>query len=179
MRNIYIIILILFSIPAFSQKTISGKIIDNTNGEPLPYAVIAENHHGIAVNSDKDGYFRISLPKQIDSLHISIIGYHAQSVAVSSIANPWIVRLDRGPVDLKSVTITPQSNNASFHTLSAIDLHIRPINSAQDLMRLVPGLFLGQHHGGGVAEHIFLRGFNADHGTAVEPGIPCPWAGLF
>ena len=79
--------------------------------------------------------------------------------------------MQRGPVDLKSVTITAESNNASFHTLSAIDLHIRPINSAQDLMRLVPGLFLGQHHGGGIAEHIFLRGFDADHGTDVNVSV--------
>jgi len=67
-----------------------------------------------------------------------------------------------GPVDLKTVTITAESNNASYHALSDIDLHIRPINSAQDLMGLVPGLFLGQHHGGGIAEHIFLCGFDAD-----------------
>src|SRR6195952_3758543 len=171
MRRISIFILLVCTVPAFSQRTVSGKVIDDTNGEPLQYAVIAEDHHGITVNSDKDGYFRISLPKRIDSLHISIIGYHAQSVAVSSISNPWIIRLDRGPVDLESVTITPQSNNASFHTLSAIDLHIRPINSAQDLMRLVPGLFLGQHHGGGVAEHVFLRGFDADHGTDVNVSV--------
>ena len=171
MRIFYIFFLIVCSITAYSQKAISGKIIDNANGEPLQYAVISEDHHGVAVNSDKDGYFRISLPKQTDSLYISIIGYHAQSVAVSAVVNPWIVRLDRGPVDLESVTITPQSNNASFHTLSAIDLHIRPVNSAQDLMRLVPGLFLGQHHGGGVAEHIFLRGFDADHGTDVNVSV--------
>src|ERR1700748_2567800 len=102
MRNIFIFIFIVWNVPAFSQKIISGKIIDKTNGEPLQYAVISEDHHGIAVNSDKDGYFRISLSKQIDSLHISIIGYRAKSVAVSSIVNPWIVPLDRGPVDLES-----------------------------------------------------------------------------
>jgi hypothetical protein len=171
MRNIYTFILFFCGLPAFSQKTISGKIIDNTNGECLQYAVIADNKSHIAVNSDKDGYFRISVSKQIDSLHISIIGYQAQSVAVSSITSPCILRLNRGPVDLESVTITPQTNNASFHTISAIDLHIRPVNSAQDLMRLVPGLFLGQHHGGGIAEHIFLRGFDADHGTDVNVSV--------
>ncbi len=32
-------------------------------------------------------------------------------------------------------------------------------------MRLVPGLFIAQHQGGGKAEQIFLRGFDADHGT--------------
>ncbi|HET7001820.1 MAG TPA: hypothetical protein VFI33_10940, partial [Puia sp.] len=67
MRNIFILILIVSGVPAFSQKIISGKIIDKTNGEPLQYAVVSEDHHGLAVNSDKDGYFRLSLIKPIDS----------------------------------------------------------------------------------------------------------------
>ena len=50
-----------------------------------------------------------------------------------------------------------------------------PVKSAQDLLRLVPGLFIAQHQGGGKAEQIFLRGFDADHGTDVNlsvDGIP-------
>ena len=46
---------------------------------------------------------------------------------------------------------------------------------AQDLLRLVPGLFIAQHQGGGKAEQIFLRGFDADHGTDVNisvDGVP-------
>ena len=35
-------------------------------------------------------------------------------------------------------------------------------------MRLVPGLFIAQHAGGGKAEQIFLRGFDCDHGTDVD-----------
>ncbi len=171
MKNIYIFLLIIISFPVSAQHTVSGNIIDLTNGEPLPFAVISTGNKGVAVTSDKEGYFRLSLAKGVDSVHISIIGYRARSVAVSEITKPSVIGMNRGPVDLESVTITPQSNTASFHTLSAIDLHIRPVNSAQDLMRLVPGLFLGQHHGGGIAEHIFLRGFDADHGTDVNVSV--------
>ena len=42
-----------------------------------------------------------------------------------------------------------------------------PVNSSQELLRKVPGLFIGQHAGGGKAEQIFLRGFDIDHGTDV------------
>ena len=159
------------SIPAFSQHIISGKIYDRTNGEPLQYAVISQDGKGLAVTSDREGYFQVSVPKGVDSLNISIIGYHSQSISIPKTVKLLHVEMERGPVDLESVTITPQSNNESFHTLSAIDLHFRPINSAQDLMRLIPGLFLGQHHGGGIAEHIFLRGFDADHGTDVNVSV--------
>jgi hypothetical protein len=78
--------------------------------------------------------------------------------------------MERQEIDLRTVTIVP-TPHASFHTISQIDLRLRPVNSAQDLMRLVPGLFLGQHQGGGLAEHIFFRGFDADHGTDVNVSV--------
>jgi outer membrane cobalamin receptor len=49
------------------------------------------------------------------------------------------------------------------------------VRSAQDILRTVPGLFTGQHQGGGKAEQIFLRGFDIDHGTDINvtvDGLP-------
>ena len=165
------LLFICIDLVAFSQHVVKGHIVDGTNGEPLQYAVVSEGAKGISVSSDKDGFFQISLLPGVDSFTISIIGYRDLNVAWHKTSQPMMIKMERGPVDLESVTITPLSNNASFHMLSAIDLHIRPINSSQDLMRLVPGLFLGQHHGGGIAEHIFLRGFDADHGTDVNVSV--------
>jgi hypothetical protein len=171
MKIIFILLLISFPIAVLSQQIVRGNIFDKTSGEPLQFAVISQNGRATSATSDKDGYFQLTIPASVDSLNISIIGYRPLKVAVAHIKKLLVVQMNRGPVDLQSVTITPQSNNATFQTLSAIDLHIRPINSAQDLMRLVPGLFLGQHHGGGIAEHLFLRGFDADHGTDVNVSV--------
>ena len=171
MKNIFIVVLIISSIPALSQHIVRGKIIDNSNGESLQYAVVSEGNSGIMATSDKEGYFQLTIPKAVDSLNISIIGYTTRNIGVAKDSKPMIIKMERGPIQLKSVLITPVSNNGSFHTLSSIDLHIRPINSSQDLLRLIPGLFLGQHHGGGIAEHIFLRGFDADHGTDVNVSV--------
>jgi hypothetical protein len=172
MKAIFSICLSLLGLSVYAQYVVSGKVKDAGNGEPLQYAVVSlESARGMSVNTDKEGYFQMSVSETADSLVISIIGYTRQLVAVRRNQHPLNILMQRGAVDLKSVTITANPNNASFHTLSAIDLHIRPINSAQDLMRLVPGLFLGQHHGGGIAEHIFLRGFDADHGTDVNVSV--------
>ena len=49
------------------------------------------------------------------------------------------------------------------------------MQTAQDMLQLAPGLVITQHAGGGKAEQIFLRGFDADHGTDVAistDGIP-------
>lgn len=60
-----------------------------------------------------------------------------------------------------------QKNIKSFQTIAEIDLKTNPVNSSQELLRKVPGLFIGQHAGGGKAEQIFLRGFDSDHGTDI------------
>jgi outer membrane receptor for Fe3+-dicitrate len=64
---------------------------------------------------------------------------------------------------------------ASSQRLNKLDFDNRPKNSAQDMLRLVPGLFIAQHAGGGKAEQVFIRGFDCDHGTDVAAyvdGIP-------
>src|SRR4029077_19889634 len=49
--------------------------------------------------------------------------------------------------------------------------HLRDGSNSQEVLRLVPGLFIGQHQGGGKAEQLFLRGFDCDHGTDVGLNI--------
>jgi CarboxypepD_reg-like domain/TonB-dependent Receptor Plug Domain len=171
MKNIFIAFLICITMPAFAQHIIRGTITDSLNNEPLAYAVIRAGETGMAVTSDQEGNFQVSVPGKTNQLNISLIGYREEHFDISNSSRPLQVRLKRGPVEMETVTITPQSGNATFHTISALDLHLRPVNSSQDLMRLVPGLFLGQHHGGGIAEHIFLRGFDADHGTDVNVSV--------
>jgi len=55
--------------------------------------------------------------------------------------------------------------------ISNIDLQTNPVNNSQELLRKVPGLFIGQHAGGGKAEQIFLRGFDIDHGTDINISV--------
>lgn len=71
------------------------------------------------------------------------------------------------------VTVTAERpfsavSNAEFR---AADFALRPRNSAQDILRVVPGLVIAQHAGGGKAEQIFLRGFDCDHGTDINISV--------
>jgi outer membrane receptor protein involved in Fe transport len=54
-------------------------------------------------------------------------------------------------------------------------LELRPSNTPSDVLRLTPGLIIGQHHGGGKSDQILFRGFDSDHGTDFAvfiDGIP-------
>ncbi|MYF99392.1 Plug domain-containing protein, partial [Candidatus Poribacteria bacterium] len=66
-------------------------------------------------------------------------------------------------------------STASSRIIRDFDLNVRPVRTAQDMLQFAPGLVIAQHAGGGKAEQIFLRGFDADHGTDVaisSDGIP-------
>jgi TonB family protein len=55
------------------------------------------------------------------------------------------------------------------------DFLLRPRTTPSDILRVVPGLVTAQHAGGGKADQLFLRGFDADHGTDVAifvDGVP-------
>ena len=64
---------------------------------------------------------------------------------------------------------------ASAETIRERDLVLRPKSTPEDILRVVPGLVIAQHQGGGKADQLFLRGFDADHGTDVAlflDGVP-------
>lgn len=65
---------------------------------------------------------------------------------------------------------------ASQRVIDARELSVAPRKrSADDLLRLVPGVLLSQHGAEGKGQQIFLRGFDAAHGSDVEvrvAGIP-------
>lgn len=172
MKHIFICAVFLLCVSkSFCQQIIKGKVIDSTTKESLEFAVVTAGRGGNNTLTDSRGNFELSVPKDSTTIYISFVGYHPRVVNIKRNPQPLIIEIAKGPINLKEVVITPQNNSASFHTISRIDLNLRPVNSAQDLMRLVPGLFLGQHHGGGIAEHIFFRGFDADHGTDVNVSV--------
>lgn len=70
---------------------------------------------------------------------------------------------------LREVVIVKQLNH--LNEISKVDLKINPVNSSQEILRFVPGLFIAQHAGGGKAEQMFLRGFDLDHGTDINISV--------
>ncbi len=64
---------------------------------------------------------------------------------------------------------------ATERTADAREVATAPARSADDLLRLAPGLVVSRHGGEGKAPQLFLRGFDAEHGADLEvlfEGIP-------
>ena len=154
-----------------AQNLFKGRVIDSLNRQPIEYAGIISGTPAKTTTTGRNGDFQLRLSCDTATVSISFVGYVTKKVLLQNSTKRIVIALSRGAIDLSEVVISPGVNNNSFHTLSGLDLNLRPVNSSQDLMRLVPGLFIAQHMGGGKAEQIFLRGFDADHGTDVNVSV--------
>ena len=173
-KSILLVALLFLARLVFAQQgLVNGHVIDSATFEPVVSAVITNLKSKYKTFTDKDGNFSVKDAAD-DSLLITFIGYSPQKVKADA-QKPMIIKMVQGVVALKDILITNDQSLKSFSVLTNLDLNMQPAKSAQDLLRLVPGLFIAQHQGGGKAEQIFLRGFDADHGTDVNlsvDGIP-------
>ena len=158
---------------AYAQTGILLGRINQQGGEPLLGANISvANNRGTV--SDALGNFKITgIPSGTQSVSVSFIGFESatQKVTIEQGKETKLdVILKAGSLQLADVTVTANSGK-ELTSISSIDIKLRPVNTAQDVLRMVPGLFIAQHAGGGKAEQIFLRGFDADHGTDVNLSV--------
>lgn len=92
-----------------------------------------------------------------------------QTVSGTADSLPSNVRSDRRIIELSQINVTSQQRLLT--EVMSVDLKMNPVNTAQDLLIKIPGLFIAQHAGGGKAEQIFLRGFDDDHGTDIAISV--------
>ena len=179
MRKFYfflpsVLFCLLLTPTAFSQSgSIQGYIADAVAKTPLAGASV--NVGGAKTdNSDMFGMFTLSgIAAGQYEMTVSHIGYKTEIIAVevkADLRSSVNVSLKRSNLDLAEVRVNSKKGSA-LQTISAVDIRLRPVNTSQDVLRIVPGVFIAQHAGGGKAEQIFLRGYDIDHGTDISISV--------
>jgi hypothetical protein len=173
-----IIYVLITSSLLYAQGTIIGKVTDE-NREALPGAHVVlheDSSHGVI--TDRYGNFKLeNVPAGQFHITVSFVGYEntLREVEVTSGSTSTLtIALVVGNTQLRDLLIRGVSDQ-TINTLTPLDIQLRPVNTSQDILRMVPGLFIAQHAGGGKAEQIFLRGFDIDHGTDLNvevDGLP-------
>jgi hypothetical protein len=158
---------------ALAQQKAKGiYLVNKETKAPVQDAYVHSGDLVFNASSDENGFVNLkNLPAGIDKLMITGIGFEPKTVEVATLSasdKVAIVYLATKVSRLEEVTVRAAANNGVFKTISDLDIHLRPINNSQEVLRMVPGLFIGQHAGGGKAEQIFLRGFDLDHGTDIN-----------
>lgn len=168
MKIIYILLsLFLFQGSIYAQ-TFKGTLKDDTQ-HPISEAFIQNIRTAQHTHSNERGNFILDNCLTGDTLQISALGHQSVVVPIENMQEPLAIVMNKRPIALEEVTISPEMD--ALHVISDIDIQAHPVNSSQDILRKVPGLFMGQHAGGGKAEQIFLRGFDIDHGTDINISV--------
>jgi len=156
--------------------TLRGTVADSLSGQPLAGVSVGLLGQPGGTATDALGQFQLAkLPPGTYEVRVAALGYRARQQRITLLAGQvrgCTLTLTSAALSLAEVTVSqPRDLNQTLAAISHIDQTLRPVNSAQDLLRLVPGLFIAQHAGGGKAEQIFLRGFDSDHGTDFSVNI--------
>ena len=161
-----------FSVFSLQAQILQGRVVSEQN-KTLKDAYIvhmASDHHA---HTTDFGIFILPGVQPGDTIQVSHVGYETQVLVVDNLEEKIKITLAETPLELGAIVVSREIN--PLNLISKLDLQTAPVNSSQEVLRKVPGLFIGQHAGGGKAEQIFLRGFDIDHGTDVNitvDGLP-------
>jgi hypothetical protein len=169
MKQLMTLLLGFFMISGYCQ-TNKGVVTDSI-GNPVENAYILNASSKTHAHTSEFGVFHIDKTAIGDELLITALGFKKMLFTIRESESKIVLEEDIYQLD--QVVIQPKLS--AMNVISKIDVMTNPVNSSQEILRKVPGLFIGQHAGGGKAEQIFLRGFDIDHGTDIAvsvDGIP-------
>ena len=164
-KIVYLYIILFFNLNCLCQVH-KGIVIDSL-GNPIENAYIINENSKSHAHSDELGKFTIEKTNINDLLIISALGFEKKTYSVENLDIEIILKHTTYKLD----EVVISSRLSALNVISKIDLSTAPVKSSQEILRKVPGLFIGQHAGGGKAEQIFLRGFDLDHGTDIALSV--------
>ena len=165
MKNIILVMITLFGLSSYGQIQ-KGKVLDS-DGNPVENAYLVNTNSESHAHTNEFGLFSLDKTVLGDVIKITALGYKKSNFTI--VSSDDIIILEDDIFRLNEIVIQPKLS--AMNVISKIDLQTTPVNSSQEILRKVPGLFIGQHAGGGKAEQIFLRGFDIDHGTDIAISV--------
>lgn len=108
-------LLLLCMVPClvFGQSTVSGVVIDNRSGEPMPFATVYLNGTTKGSITNNDGLFELNGVKFPTTLVFSFVGYKTQVLELDRDPGALKIRLSTND-RLPEVTITDYSERANY-----------------------------------------------------------------
>lgn len=165
------LLLLIANVALAHNGYLAGTVSDKDKREPLTSATIYAREISSGAVTDMFGRYRLTLKPGSYSIEVSYLGYKTEIFVIEIKEHETFllnVELESGVVQLSDLVISSNPVANTTNHLSRMDLSMRSVNSSQEILRMVPGLFIAQHAGGGKAEQIFLRGFDIDHGTDIN-----------
>ncbi|WP_329805319.1 TonB-dependent receptor [Flavobacterium facile] len=165
MKKLFQIYVLLLSTIVFSQQ--KEGVVKDTLGNTIENAYLYNETTKSHAHTNENGQFILDKTSDNDVLTITALGFKKKTQLVNG--SEKTIVLTSSSFNIEEIVISKKNNAIS--QIMKLDLQNSPVNSSQEILRKVPGLFIGQHAGGGKAEQIFLRGFDIDHGTDIALSV--------
>ncbi len=167
---------VLLYVPALAQLSVSGKIIDAEDGKPLPGATVKAGSFRGTVTNEKGGFSLKNVPKGVDLLEVSYVGYESQLVKIQDLEK--VIKLQRSLFNADEVVINAtratQKSAVAFTNVGKLELSKQ--NLGQDLpvlLNFTPSLVTTSDAGAGIGyTGLRIRGTDATRINVTINGIP-------
>ena len=162
--------------------TVTGRITDKTNGEPLPFASVhADSHHTTGAATNIDGYFTLyNVPSDTVTLTVKYLGYESQNFYLSPQADlekvfveliPALYTFDEVVIvaEREDVLKIPELAIGVIRTTAAKIADL-PALGEKDLFRsfqLMPGISASNESSAGM----YVRGGTPDQNLVLYDGF--------
>jgi len=160
------------SVPVTAQSTLKGNITDAISRQPLEGVSVILMPGRITGVTDQAGNFNFRhIQSTPENIVISSIGYETRTISLKDLKSQGFhIALAAQSIELNTITVSTRPEEL-YRPISKTDIALRGVNNSQEVLRIIPGIVIAQHQGGGKAEQIFLRGFDADHGTDFREDV--------
>jgi TonB-linked SusC/RagA family outer membrane protein len=160
--------LLLFPALAFGQRTITGKVTDATNNEPLIGSTVQVKGTTVGTVTDMEGTYRIEVSGGEDVLVFSYVGYESTEVEVGD-RTEINISLDLSATELEDVvvigygTVKKSDLTGSVAVVTAEELTRTPASNFQTALQgKAPGVIVSQTSGKpGSGPAIRIRGIGS------------------
>lgn len=184
-KLLFIMALLVCSVPGMAQTLIKGTVKDSKDGSLLPGVNITiKDVSGVGTTSGSNGEFVLKTPKSSGTLKFSFIGYVSKEVAYSGTGN-LVVTLDPESMEISEVVVTAlgikREKKSLGYALSEVKgeglTQTRDPNVVNSLSGKVAGLQIKQNGTGpSGSSRIVIRGNNSignnNQPLIVVDGVP-------
>ncbi|MEZ4875359.1 MAG: carboxypeptidase-like regulatory domain-containing protein [Flavobacteriaceae bacterium] len=185
MKKLLLFALLLGSLSAFSQGTVTGNVTDSDLGGPLPGANVLESGTANGTVTDFDGNFTLSVSANAGTIEISYLGYvkktvkftlsngtvNLGTVALEADANTLaeVVIVGTGVIDLAEDRKTP----VAVSTITAQEIQDKVSGNVEitQALKATPSVNVSGDSGFGDSQ-LYLRGFDQSNTAVLLNGQP-------
>lgn len=152
-----VVVFCLFSIAAFAQRSIGGKVVDVAGNALIGASVIVKGTTN-GTYTDDSGAFSLTIEGQAPALIVSYLGYRTKEVVLGGTESNLSVTLEESDLALEEVLVTGYSTQQKKDLTGGVS-----VVKTKDLLSVPSGNF--QQQLGGRAAGVIV-------GDSGEPGSP-------